>query len=202
MSYWARLRRVGMLAAALLVLAFLMHESGYHRAWMPTVIGGGSNAVLWASFLPLGWAAAVCLSYETRGAQVEERPGRRLAVADVLLLLIATSVLASVFVLVGPYQGARLHVVAHVLVMSGLGTSVTVFAGAGNGIMAATTLLLVTSSYSPHLSGAKFVRVVEPEGDLAFSLIIGAALVATALLALWSRSGTRVGQNGQADYVG
>jgi hypothetical protein len=44
--------------------------------------------------------------------------------------------------------------------------------------MATTALLLVTSSYSPRLEAARFVRVLQPDGDIAWSLALGILLVA------------------------
>jgi hypothetical protein len=110
-----------------------------------------------------------------------------LAVLDAGLFIGASAALFAVLTL-GSTHEIWVQVAAHALILSGLATLVTTLGDAGKGILAATSLMLVTTSYSPHISGAEYVRVLQPEGDTSFSILVGAGLAAAALLALLAGS--------------
>lgn len=193
MVLWMRVRRTWVLAASLALLSVVLQFGGDKQILVPTVIGGGTSVVVWASLLPLAWAVAICLAYEGLGAQAEDRPRRRLVVLDSLLFVSATALLLLVFAIVGPHQDARVHLVTHALILSGLATAVTARVNANSGIMAATVLLLVTSSYSPYLAAAEYIRILQPEGNLGLSLTLGVILFAAATWLMARRDRRRYG---------
>lgn len=179
MILWAKVRRLWLLAITLCGLGVALVLLRGQAVVVPTVVGGGATALLWATFLPLGWASALCAVYDDRGAQAEWRARPRLAVLDAGLFVCASAALFGVLFLSSTHE-VWVQVAAHALILSSLATLVTVVGDAGKGIMAATTLLLVTSSYSLHMAGAKYVRLLQPEGDASFSMVVGAALAVAA----------------------
>jgi len=193
MVLWMRVRRTWVLAGSLALFCLVLQFGGHKQILVPTVIGGGGSAVVWASFLPLGWAVAICLAYEGLGAQAEDRPKRRLVVFDSLLFVCATALLLLVLAVAGPHQDARAHLVTHALILSGLAAAVTARVNANSGIMAATVLLLVTSSYSPYLAAAEYIRILQPEGNLRLSFTLGVILFAAATWLMARRDRRRFG---------
>jgi hypothetical protein len=180
-SLWLRVRRRWVLAGAFGVLALGLVILGDRSGALPTVIGGGSNNLLWSSLIPLAWAAALAYSFDSKAATVETRPGHRLIRLDTALFVATTAGVDLLFLGVGAVSGPTLGVVAHVMILSGLACSLTLLAGAGAGIMGATALLLLTSSYNPRLEGARYVRVLQPEGALRWSLLLAMTLVGLAI---------------------
>ena len=185
MSLWLRVRRLHVVGIGLVLLAAACRILGARHVEVPTVIGGGAQALFWVSFLPQLWASVLCLSLASVGAQAELRCRPRLPVLDAGLF--ATAVCAACLVLMtsGAFDASgREHIVGHVLVTCGLAVSVLVVLGPGRGILAATALLLMTSSYSPRLMGAVYVRLLQPDGDVRVPLVSGGVLCVLALLLL------------------
>ena len=76
-----------------------------------------------------------------------------------------------------PRSRARLHPHGVVLVFSrAWGTSWAVFMS--------TALLLATSSYSAHLDGARYVRLLQPDGDKAVAIALAVTMLISGLAVL------------------
>lgn len=180
MILWARARRVPVLLLGLVGLGLLLRWGRGHVVVAPTVIGGGGAAIGWATFVPLLWAAALCTAFESVGSPAEQRPRRHLLALDVALLGGATLAFALTMTIAEDPHAWRM-ILAHALVLGGLATAVTVLRDGAAGALTATTVVLVTSSYSPHLRGASYARFLQPEGDLVFSGILGILLGTVAV---------------------
>ena len=183
MVLWLRVRRVPVVALGLVLLVAAGRLMAARHVEVPTVIGGGAQTLFWVSFLPLIWASILCLSLGSVGAQAELRCRPRLRALDAALFAAAVGAACLALVSSGAFGGSgRAHIVGHVLVTCGLAVSVLVLLGPGRGILAATSLLLATSSYSPRLAGAAYVRLLQPDGTVGVPLVVGSALCALALV--------------------
>ena len=180
MMLWVRARRIPQLTLLLVALALLLRLGRGHFLVIPTVLGGGAAAMTWSTLLPLLWAAALCACFDAAGREVEQRPLRNLGALDTLLFCGATAAFALVTILMDN-GSAWIQVLAHASALGGLATAVTVVWGSGAGVMAATTTVVVTSSYSPHLAAGPYVRFLQPEGDPVFALLAGLMLAAWAV---------------------
>jgi hypothetical protein len=59
--------------------------------------------------------------------------------------------------------------------------------GSGTGILVTTVLVLLTFSYGVSAPGADYVRVLQPDGDVVWSLAVGVALFVAGLATIWWR---------------
>lgn len=183
MLLYCRARRCGLLVGAILFLALALVLLRGRALLVPTVVGGGVAPLAWSTLLPLAWAAVVCAAFEGVGHQVEWRPGRRLHLLDAGIFLCGAAALTAALSLAASSE-VFAALVAHALLVSGLATVVTVVRDAATGMLVMTALFLATTSYNPRLPGAAYVRVLQPEGDVVFSLVVALALTALAVVAL------------------
>lgn len=187
MTLWARARRIPLVIVSLVVLGLLLRLGRGHVLVIPTVVGGGAASVLWSTFLPLLWAVVLCAAFESVGSPVEQRPGRHVVRLDCSLFLIGTLAFAATSALMDR-TSAWVLVVAHAMFLGGLATAATAIRGAGGGAMAVTVAVLLTSSYSPHISGAEYARFLQPDGNISFAVFLGVLLTVLAVLALTGRA--------------
>jgi hypothetical protein len=185
MILWLRLRRVEVLVAAISALAVALQVAGERHVIIPTVIGGGSSMMSWSVLMPLAWAAALCSSFESTAGQVESRANPRVGRLDCLLFTASTVAVTGTFIFTATASaGGKALISAHLLVLAGLAVSGTALFGAGVGALLATSLVLATCSYSPSMPGARFVRVLQPDGEPLWSLAVGITLCMGALVLL------------------
>lgn len=162
---------------------------------MPTVLGGGTSTVYASTFLPLGWASGLCFTFETRGGQYEARAAATLRRMDALLYATATGTFIAVLVASGHVSEGTFKIVAHTFILAGLAVAITLRFSAANAAAVVTVLVLITSTYSPRLAGARFVRIMQPDGSLSFSFLCGMALLGVGLLCLLGdQAGPRKGR--------
>ncbi|MGO4258291.1 hypothetical protein [Marmoricola sp. RAF53] len=186
MRFWLRARKFPVVLATLVVLGLVVRLGRGHVITVPTVLGGGGAAMLWSTFVPLFWGSALCAAYGSVAEPVEQRPLRHVVRLDCGLFLLGTAAFAAVFVCADG-RSAWIAVLAHALILGGLGTAVTILWGAGIGAMAVTSTVLITCTYSPRLAGARHARFLQPDGDVGFALLLGLALSVFALSAVWRR---------------
>ena len=183
MTAWLRTRRVWAPGVAVVVCAvgLLVLENSFVS--MPVALGTDGMAV-WTMFLPLVWAIAVADTFASKTQAVEARPARRTLQLDALLLLVLAVVGAGVFgTLVGPHQSAA-GSSGHALLMTGVVCVVTLRGGAGSGVLAAVALLVATTFYGIDAPAGRYVRLLQPDGDPQWTLLMGvvSCVVAGAVL--------------------
>ena len=186
MSHWLRVRRVWVIVETLAVLAVLMSAWGDRTIVVPTVIGGGTDAIVSSALAPWGWTVIVAYVFACHGTGAEARPVRRLWVLDAALVTAMSVVASGVFVATGSGE-ALAQVAAHVLLVSGLTVAVTVCRGPGTAALVTTGLVLLTFSYGVAAPGAEQVRVLQPDGDLVWSLGVGVGVFVAGLATIWWR---------------
>ncbi len=156
---------------------------------VPALFGGGANFVFLRTYLPLIWAAAIADSFAGRGLSIEARPmmlmslpASRLGLHDACLFVVASSTAAALF---SGLPSGGLSGVGPVLVLSGVTCIGTLRAGPAVGAFASTMLMLLTSFYPRTAPGSRFIHILQPDGELAWSTTIGivVCLTAAALLA-------------------
>ncbi|WP_377325751.1 hypothetical protein ACFJIY_11575 [Pimelobacter simplex] len=188
MILWLRARRAGWLAAAALALVALDRTAGELSLSVPALFGTTSGVVFLDTFLPLIWAAAIADAFTGRGLGTEARPAllarlpaSRLGVHDAGLFLTASAAAGG---LVAGVAGGGVHGLAAVLVLAGLTCAGTLRAGPAAGIFASTLMALLTSVYPRNAPAARFVHLLQPDGEAAWALGCGIAtcLVAAGLL--------------------
>ena len=190
MILWARARRIPVLILTLVALALLLRIGRGQALMAPTVLGGGAAAMTWSTLVPLLWAAGLCACFDSAGAPAEQRPLRRLGRLDALLYSGGIVAFALTTLLMDD-STAWTQALAHSAALGGLATAVTVSWDAGAGAMAATAAVLITSSFSPHLAAAPYVRILQPEGDTAFAVVVALVLSAVAVSALLGNAGSK-----------
>lgn len=188
MMLWIRARRVWWLVVALVLMVGLERLVGGLSLSVPALFGGGANFVFLRTYLPLIWAAAIADAFAGRGLSVEARPaslvrmpGSRLGLHDAGLFVVATSVAAVLFSGLASGGGAG---VGPVLVLSGVTCIGTLRAGPAVGVFVSTMLMLLTSFYPRTAPASRFVHILQPDGEAAWSLAVGlvVALAAAGLL--------------------
>lgn len=170
MTLWARSRRLPVLLIAVLVLAVVDALLGERVVTVPSVVGAGASTMLVSAFLPLLWAAVLADSFASRCQGVEVRPSRHLAVLDVTLLVVAVAGAAY----------AHAPAVGPVLVLSGLACAVTLRRGSAAGVFGATAVVLGTTLYGLGAPGARYIRVLQADGDPTWSCVLGVSLCVVA----------------------
>ncbi len=182
MTSWLRTRRVWMLVAVAAVCAVAAAALTDEVAPMPVAVGTEGRA-LWSTFLPLLWVIAVADALASKAQYVEGRPGRRLILFDAGLFLSMCLVGTGVFASFAGTQ-SPVAVTAHVLVLTGLAGWVTLLGGPGAGVLASSSLLLLTTLYGTRAPLSRHVRVLQPDGDPHWALWVGIVLCLGALLTL------------------
>lgn len=195
MILWARQRRLLLLGGVVVVLGAGALGLGATTVSLPAIIGSSTTLPV-ASFLTLLWAVALAEGLGSATQAVEARPASRVALLDTALLLAGTVLAALVFVALGRTVEPTLASVAHVLVMSGLAASLTLRLGPAPAVLACSTLLVATAPYGPDAPAGAYVRLVQPDGDVVFSLAVGVVLCAAAAALLLTRRVTvRLGRD-------
>ena len=197
---WARARRLPVVVSTLIVILVVGGTVGDRGVALPTLIGSGNGMAMVATLLPLAWAAALADGFAARGQALEGRPTglgtsplSRLGLVDATLFLSAVAVAAVSFSTIVVVRGSVLGGVGPVLVLSGVSCVRTLQAGAGQGILAASVLLMITTAYGTTAPGSQFVRLLQPDGDAAWSFVCGLALCSVAWwLLLTNRVTTRL----------
>jgi hypothetical protein len=194
MMLWARQGRVATLGVVLALLVAGLVGLGGRSFALPAIFGTGGY-VLWSTFLPLLWAVAVADCFAAKTQAVEARPARHVALLDLSLNAGATALACVAFVALGSGAEPPAAAVAHVLIMSGLAGATTLLAGPGPAVLAASALVVITTPYGRSGLGAGFVRILQPDGHLAWSLFVGGALSALACVLLaTARTRVRLGR--------
>lgn len=189
MMLWIRARRAWWMVAALVVMLGLDRLLGGLALSVPALFGGGVNFVFLRTYLPLIWAAAIADSFAGRGLSIEARPTllasvpvSRLGLLDAGLFVVASSITAVLF---SGLQPGGLSAVAPVLVLSGVACIGTLRAGPAVGAFASTMLMLLTSVYPRTAPAARFIHILQSDGEPAWSTTCGIVigLAAAGLLA-------------------
>lgn len=182
MLLWLRFRRTPAVAVTLIFVGLASAAWSGHAIDVPTLIGGGSRPLFVGTFLPLVVAASVGYSLMTVAHQVEHRAAPWLAWLDVALVLGVVACSATVFWVTDPDNS--ILAVAHVCILIGV---VLVFSrawGTSWAVFMSTALLLATSSYSAHLDGARYVRLLQPDGDKAVAIALAVTMLISGLAVL------------------
>jgi hypothetical protein len=189
---WIRARRAWWLVAALVVMLGLDGLVGGLSMSVPALFGGGAGVVFLRTYLPLVWAAAIADAFAGRGLSIEARPmplgelpPSRLGLHDACLFVVASSVTAALF---SGLSSSGFLGAGPVLVLSGVTCIWTLRAGPAVGVFVSTMLVLLTSTYPRTAPGSRFVHVLQPDGEPAWSLALGIvlSLMAAGLLATTS----------------
>lgn len=189
MTLWLRARRAWWLIVALLAMLTLDALVGGISLSVPALFGGGASFVFLRTYLPLLWAAAIADAFAGRGLSVEARPMllaripvSRLGLHDASAFVVASALTAALFsgFVVGEFSGA-----GPVLVLSGVTCIATLRAGPAVGVFASTMLMMLTSTYPRTAPGARFIHILQPDGQPTWSTMCGvlACLIAAGMLA-------------------
>ena len=171
MTLWLRQRRWWGLCLGVLVTSALVAAVGSVQVPLPAFFSAGSGAVVLATFAPLALVAAVADAFAGACQSVEARAAQRVRLFDTGLFVTVTAVSVALLGLVGVAGWA--HAFGSVMVLCGLTTALALRGGAGAGVLAATLLLLFTTFYGSAAPGARFVHVLQPDGDAACSVLCG-----------------------------
>lgn len=182
MLLWLRFRRTPAAAFTLAVVGLASAAGAGHVVDVPTLIGGGSRPLLVGTFLPLVVAASVGYSLTTVAHQVEFRATPWLAWLDAALVLAVVACAGAVF-WVTDADNAFLAI-AHVSILVGVVLMFSRKFGTSWAVFVATALMIATSSYSAHLDGARYVRLLQPDGDKTFAATLGVIMLITGLVVL------------------
>lgn len=189
MMLWIRARRPWWMVAALVLMLGLDRLVGGLALSVPALFGGGANFVFLRTYLPLIWAAAIADSFAGRGLSIEARPlllvkvpVSRLGLHDAGLFVVASSITAALF---SGQQSGGLSGVGPVLVLSGVTCIGTLRAGPAMGAFASTMLMLLTSLYPRTAPASRFIHILQPDGEPAWSTTCGivVCLAAAGMLA-------------------
>lgn len=189
MTLWLRARRPWWMVAALALMLVLDRAVGGLSLSVPALFGGGADFVFLRTYLPLVWAAAIADSFAGRASSIEARPASvaglpvpRLGLHDAALFVVASTASAALFAASssGGFWGA-----GPVLVLSGVTCVATLRAGPAVGAFASTMLVLLTSVYPRTAPAARFVHILQPDGEPSWSTACGVlvCLAACAMLA-------------------
>lgn len=176
---WLRVRRVALLLVALVATAAVSRLLASSTVAFPVLVGTGTGGALLATFVPLLWAAALSDAFASRTWSLEARP--RVAVVAMDLVLYLLAVMASALVYAGTVVvgGPAVTGMGPVLILSAVVTVVTLRRGRRSASAGAAGLVLMTTVYALDAPGARYVRVLQVDGDPWWSL--GCGLVGTAL---------------------
>ncbi len=189
MMLWLRARHAWWMVAALVAMLGFDRLVGGLSLSVPALFGGGANFVFLRTYLPLIWAVAIADSFAGRGFSIEGRPAllpsvamSRLGLLDAGLFVVASSTAAALF---SGFQSGGLSGTAPVLVLSGVACIGTLRAGPAVGAFASTMLMLLTSVYPRTAPAARFIHILQPDGEPAWSTTCGilVGLAAAGLLA-------------------
>lgn len=189
MMLWMRARHIWWMGAALVTMLALDALVGGVSLSVPALFGGGASFVFLRTYLPLLWAAAIADTFAGRGLSVEARPtpsarlpASRLGLLDAFLFLIASSITATLF---SGFPSDELAGVGPVLVLSGVTCMATLRAGPAVGVFTNTMLMLLTSVYPRTAPAARFIHILQPDGQPVWSMTCGVVgcLAAAGMLA-------------------
>ena len=182
MLLWLRFRRTPAVAVAVAVVGLGSAAGSGHVIDVPTLIGGGSQPLLVGTFLPLILAASVGYSLSTVAHQVEYRATPWLARLDAALVLAIIASSAVVLSVTDPDNSSR--AIAHCSILVGVVLIFSRTLGTNWAVFSATALMLTTSSYSAHLKGASYVRVLQPDGDEGIAIALAVIMLTIGLVLL------------------
>lgn len=189
MTLWVRARRAWWLIVALLAMLTLDAMVGGISLSVPALFGGGASFVFLRTYLPLLWAAAIADAFAGRGLSVEARPMlwaripvSRLGLLDAASFVVASALTAALF---SGFASGEFSGTGPVLVLSGVTCIATLRAGPAIGVFASTMLMMLTSTYPRTAPGARFIHILQPDGQPTWSMMCGvvACLIAGGMLA-------------------
>ena len=183
MRPWLKTRRAWLLvvAAVLCMASGAVLTDGY----LPTPVAVGlEGKVLWSTFLPLVWVAAIIDVWSSAAQGVERRPSLKLRCCDAAMFLGASVVGAAIFAAIARQDQTPWHSAGHVLVLTGAASLTTLYRGAGVGALAATALVVLTTLYGARAPLGPYVRLLQPDGQPAWTLGVGLVLCAATVTSL------------------
>jgi len=189
MNPWLKTRRAWLLivGAALCMLGKAVLGDGY----LPAPIAVGlEGRVLWSTFLPLVWVAAVTDVLASKSQGVEVRAARRLVFLDASLFLVGCIVISSIFAWGAGNTQSPWGAAGNVLVLTGLAGWVTQHHGAGAGALSASALMVLTTTYGIRAPLGEYVRILQPDGNAAWTFAVGIALCGAAQITIVRGLGT------------
>lgn len=189
MNWWWRSRAGNILTAGTLVLIALGLLTGARELVVPAVLGGGSGLVAVSLFVYLAGASFLSYALDPRGNSSEAREIRSYQVFDVALFVLFLATFAGTMALVSTDP---LRAATSVALLASVAAAVTCLLDGARGVLASTALVLLTSTYSPHLRGASIARILQPEADkaAAATAAVVAVITATAVLRYGRKSVT------------
>jgi len=188
MTHWLTTRRAVPLVIWLALLTGIGVLLGSRSTALPTVFGGRGSSVLLSGFLPMFWAAVLADTFGSRTQGVEGRPARRLGLLDVGLFLGVTGAAAVLYagvVVAGPWVDG----VGPLLITSGTAVVVSVRRTAASAVFVVCAVVLGTSVYGVDAPGARFVRLLQGDGDPRSSFAVGILVCGAGC---WVLASTRV----------
>lgn len=199
MTWWLRTRRVWLLCAAVVFCGAGSLALQGRFAAVPVIVGV-DGMTMWSTFLPLVWAVAVADCFASKAQSAEVRPSLRAVLVDVALLLGAGAIAAVVFAVATVPPEPDVGAAGHVLIMTGLACSLTLLQGPGASVLAACVVLMISMFYGVDAPAAEYVRVLHPDGNATWALVVG---VCACLLACYLMvSGRTKSRLGATDRLG
>ena len=187
MSLWLRVRRVSHLCVVVVLVGPLQVVLGGRVLLTPTIVGTDAVSA-WSMFLPVmvGVAAADALAGKTQA--VEQHVTPRVVVLDVALLVSIVVTASSVLAAAGGTHPALAGTVGQVAIATGSAAVVTMRWGAGPGAMTPIAMAVVCFGYGSDAPARAYVRVLGPDSNPWWDLVVGLGLVGIAIVLVATRS--------------
>ncbi|WP_326551160.1 hypothetical protein [Micromonospora sp. NBC_01813] len=180
---------------SLAVTVGLLTLLGNRAVQLPAVIGGGTNGVLLAAFLPIPLVVTINYGLSSRDRLNERIALRPVSRWDAALVVATLLVLALSVTLVGLLTTAEpIGFIRNALLLTGVAVGIGSVATPAAGSTGVVAIVVLTNSVGPAVSGASYVRLMQspPHNVWAWSvaatvLIIGLVVLATGVrISSWS----------------
>ncbi len=186
MELWLRSRSIRSLAAAVVLSLAVVLLVGDRAAAVPALLGGGSSAIGYALLAPIILTTGLVVAFDGRHWLREQTTARALWRLDAALL-VATWVLCGIGLVLLCMVGVTdkpARIGANVLIISGLGTIAVSWLRMQHAIVVPVVVVLLTLSYPPFGTAARFVRFLQPEAAPTWLWILSMATPAAAVASL------------------
>jgi hypothetical protein len=186
MELWLRSRSMPVLVGADLGFLTIVLLIGDRAAAVPALLGGGSSMIGYSLLAPMILSTGLIVAFDGRHWLREQTSARTLWLLDAVLL-IATWVFCGLGLLLLSLVGVTdeaARIGANLLIISGLGTVAVSWLRMERAVVVPVVVVLLTLSYPPFGTAAKFVRFLQPEAAPAWLWILSIATPAAAIASL------------------
>ncbi len=181
MREWLRVRRVVRLVPVFAAAVLLVALFGTREVGAPAVIGGGTGRLPVTAFVAVVLGAAFAHMFDGRDTVVEITASRAIRRYDLVLFAgSVTAVSVGCALTQSMAGGSAQRGLTSAAIVSSAAVATTCVAGEAAGTIAAVAVFLGSVTYSPHLTGATWIRLLQPEADLTVAWSVAAALVIVA----------------------